>query len=109
MSLFFGNLVINQFKSFKPIILSNIALILSAPLMLISLTIPLSAFLIGFFGSINGRLLNLISYNRTKEMSDRSLLYKNQWNKLGSIAQQSLLFLFLLELASLINSHLHTR
>lgn len=94
-SLFCGNLVIKQFKSFNPIIISNIALILCVPLMLLSFTFPLAAFLIGFFGSINGRLLNKMSYNCTKEMPDRSLLYKNEWNKLGSIAQQSLLFLIL--------------
>ncbi|MDT1940423.1 MULTISPECIES: hypothetical protein [Carnobacterium] len=92
-SLFVGGKVLRLFPKVEKVTLCGIALLIGAGLIFIPYCIPISGFLIGFFSNLNSSLLNKVAYTETTGLKDNSLLVKNRWGKLGSIFQQSLLFL----------------
>lgn len=92
-SLFVGGKVLRLFPKVEKVTLCGIALLIGAGLIFIPYCIPISGFLIGFFSNLNSSLLNKVAYSETTGLKDNSLLVKNRWGKLGSIFQQSLLFL----------------
>ncbi|MDT1997129.1 hypothetical protein CKN82_05200 [Carnobacterium divergens] len=92
-SLFIGSKVLNLFPKVEKVTLCGISLLVGTGLIFIPVCIPVGGFLIGFFSNLNSSLLNKVAYTKTTGLKDSSLLVKNRWGKLGSIFQQSLLFL----------------
>ncbi len=96
-----------KFWKTRPILeLYGVGVTIGVVCMVFPWTISIGVFIIGMFSSMTGRFLNRQAYDYSADaMKDASLLLRNRWNKLGSIAHQIIL-VFLLFFGSLFSQEL---